>query len=86
MSIARRAGAPVTIEFALTSRAVSAGVEALEECEESGTSTSLLVEEVFRAVVRQLSVKHADLGAVRLKVCPSAPGIDIGLDTDGDRD
>ena len=60
----KRAGAPVKIT--LVEDVIEEGMEALGECEESGTSSAYLVEEVFRAMIKAL--QPAQTGGVRLSV------------------
>jgi hypothetical protein len=51
----------------LSEEIVEEGIQALAECEESGTSSAYLVEEVFRAMIKALSSAHT--GGVCLVVC-----------------
>jgi len=62
----KRAGAPVWINLA--QNVIDAGEEAFRECEDDQISSSALVEEVFRAMVRALPA--ASTGGFRLRVCP----------------
>lgn len=62
--LSKRAGAPVRIS--LTNEVIEEGMEALAECEESGTSSAYLVEEVFRAMIKALP----QTGGVSLVVRP----------------